>query len=127
MKNTHIFLILLIMFSCSPRIIKSESDNLEFSSGNKRIKIEILSDSKFIDRENPTKISIKGENIEVENLAYSSYFGFKLVDKDFENNTYIIEFNPKIGEVKTEKFEFSISFVEDNKTIIHKFLIPWKS
>lgn len=128
MKVTYILLIFTTIFSCSPRIIDSKNNNLEFSIDNKKIIIiDILSDSKFIDREIPTKISIKGEKIEVENLSYSSYLGFKLVDKDYDKNIIIIEINPKIGQVKTEQFELNISYVENNKTITHKFLIPWKN
>lgn len=127
MKVTYILLIFTTIFSCSPRIINSESNNLEFSNGNKKIFIDILSDSKFIDREIPTKISIKGVNIEVEKLTYSSHYGFRLVDKDYDKNIIIIEINPKIGQVKTEQFELNISYVENNKTITHKFLIPWKN
>lgn len=126
MKKFILILSIILFYNCSPKLNSAKETNLTFRNGNEIIKLEILSENKFIKIEIPTKVKVITENIKVENLSFSAP-GIRFIKTEPKlENEITLEINAKKESAISGKFTLNVSYKSDGKMVFNKFLIPIK-
>lgn len=124
MKNIVSFLLIVLFYNCSPKLNKTQEENLIFRNGIEWIRLDVLRENKSITVGNPIRLKVLTENIKVENLRFSAP-NLQFVKSESKlDNEIILEISAKKENIISRKFALNISYKSDGKMIFHKFLIP---
>lgn len=128
MKNFFIKLVttfvMITLFGCSHKIINN-SRPLEFHNGSQSILINVIDDTNQLKLNVETKVNVNVKNIDPHALSFSGD-GVRLSSSPYSDQTISLLIQPTKKNIVKNNLALTISYTDNGKIIIYKFLIPIK-